>query len=305
MIGAAMDYNKLRTFIEVATTGSISQAANNLFRTQPAITQQIQLLEESLELTLLERRSTRVYLTKQGEQLFKFAQHRLREIDDFLAEVKNDSESLSGEIRIGIRPDVAIYMLPIIFANFKIGYPNVKFTIVHGDASQIEHKVLNNEVDIGIQLLVENRKLLKTWPATSKSIILVAGEGYLKKHGTPKKPEDLLTHDIIDYTPDCDALAYWAKKIKKELEVSIRKKRPHYVCPDHGFAAELVKKNLGICMLPSYTVAEDLKSGKVKHLLNKKGLNYSMSFDIVVKKNANRTAAESAFLDVMIRELCN
>ncbi len=300
-----MDYNKLRTFIEVAKTGSISQAANNLFRTQPAITQQIQLLEESLELILLERRNTRVYLTKQGEQLFKFAQHRLREIDDFLAEVKNDSESLSGEIRIGIRPDVATYMLPIVFANFKISYPNVKFTIVHGDALQTEQRVLNNEVDIGIQLLVENRKLLKTWSATAKPIILVAGASYLKKHGTPKNEEDLLNHDIIDYTPDCDAFAYWSRKVKKELEHSFRKKRPHYICPDHGFAAELIKKDLGIGILPSYTVAAELKAGTVKQIFKRKGVNYTMSFDIVVKKNANRSAAETAFLETMIRELCN
>jgi len=300
-----MDYNKLRTFIEVAKTGSISQAANNLFRTQPAITQQIQLLEESLELILLERRNTRVYLTKQGEQLFKFAQHRLREIDDFLAEVKNDSESLSGEIRIGIRPDVASYMLPIVFANFKVAYPNVKFTIIHGDASQTEQRVLNNEVDIGIQLLVENRKLLKTWLAKAKPIILVAGAGYLKKYGNPQTVEDLLHHDIIDYTSDCDAFAFWSKKIKKELELSFRKKRPHYICPDHGFAAELIKKDLGIGLIPSYTVAEELKAGSVKQLFIKKNLQFSMSFDIVVKKNANRTAAETAFLETMIRELCN
>jgi len=300
-----MDYNKLRTFIEVAKTGSISEAANNLFRTQPAITQQIQLLEESLELILLERRNTRVFLTKQGEQLFKFAQHRLREIDDFLAEVKNDSESLSGEIRIGIRPDVATSMLPIVFANFKIAYPKVKFTIIHGDASQTEQRVLNNEVDIGIQLLVENKKLLTTWPAKSKPIILVAGAGYLKKYGTPKKEEDLLNHDIIDYTSDCDAFAYWSKKVKKELEISFRKKRPHYICPDHGFAAELIKKDLGIGLLPSYTIAEELKTGSVKQVFEKKNLQFAMSFDIVVKKNANRTAAETAFLNTMIRELCN
>jgi len=300
-----MDYNKLRTFIEVAKTGSISKAANNLYRTQPAITQQIQILEESLELTLLERRNTRIFLTKQGEQLYKYARHRLREIDDYLAEIKNDSESLTGEIRIGIRPDVATYMLPIVFANFKISFPNVKFTIIHGDASQTEERILSNQVDIGIQLLVENKKLLKTWPAKSRPIILVAGAEYLKDRGTPKKPVDLLDHDVIDYTEDCDALAYWSIKADKSLQSSIRKKRPNYICPDHGFAAELVKKNLGIGLLPIYTVEEELKTGSIKEVLAQKGRDYSMSFDIVVKKNANHTAAEAAFLEAMKRELCH
>jgi DNA-binding transcriptional LysR family regulator len=66
------------------------------------------------------------------------------------------------------------------------------------------------------------------------------------------------------------------------------------VCPD-----------LGIGLLPSYTVAEELKTGSVKQLFKRQDLQFNMSFDIVVKKNANRTAAETAFLNTMIRELCN
>ena len=299
-----MDYNKLRTFIEVAKTGSVSKAANNLFRTQPAITQQIQALENDLELALLERKNGKISLTKQGQQLFEFSKHRLREIDDFLSEVKNDSESLTGEIKIGIRQDVALHMLPIVFANFKMKYPNIKFTVIHGDAMQTEQRVLNNEVDVGIQLLVRERKALKVYDVKAKTTILAAGKKYLNERGRPKTVSDLLEHDIIDYTEDCDAIAYWCRVVDKSLENSFRKRRPQYICPDHGFAAELIRKNLGIGGMPIYLIEEDLKKGLIEEVLPKVNPRLKMGFSIVVKKYSNPSAAEKAFLDVLLKELC-
>jgi hypothetical protein len=56
---------------------------------------------------------------------------------------------------------------------------------------------------------------------------------------------------------------------------------------------------------PTYAVVKELRTGSVKELLTKKGHDYSMSFDIVVKRNANHTAAEVAFLEAMKKELCH
>ena len=64
-----MDFNKAKTFIEVVDCGSVTKAANRLFRTQQAISLQLKALEVELELTLFDRQGPRIVLTRQGEKL--------------------------------------------------------------------------------------------------------------------------------------------------------------------------------------------------------------------------------------------
>ena len=291
-----MDFNKLSTFIEVAKNESISKAANRLFRTQPAVTQQVAALEEQLDIKLLERKHGRVYLTKQGQQLFDYSAPHLQAITDHLAEIKNELEMLKGEIRVGVRPDVAREMLVPIMTKFHKKYPNVKFTIVHGDTDQTENRLIRNEIDVGIQLLVHDRALFEARPIYSKPAILAAGEKYLKKNGTPKKPADLLGHTLIDFTENCDAIASWTNGIDKSIEMELRKTRPHFICPDHGIASEFLKRNLGICAMPLYFIEKEFRRGEIKALM-KNLYTGNLTFNLVTRKRGNLTAAEKAFLD--------
>ena len=65
-----MDFNKLRTFLIVVEEGSVTGAARRLFRTQPAVSQSLRLLEEDLGIALLHRKSGNVYLTPEGCLLY-------------------------------------------------------------------------------------------------------------------------------------------------------------------------------------------------------------------------------------------
>lgn len=299
-----MDFNKLRTFVEVAKTLSISKAANNLHRTQPAITQQIQLLEDELEFPLLKRKHRRIYLTKQGEQLFKIAVEKLQSIDDEISFIKNDLTSLTGQIRIAIRPDIALHMLPIVLTNFKKTHPNVKLTIMHGDAAKVEELVLNNKADIGILLFVKDKDMFEIYPTKKKINILVASKKYIKSTGMPKKLTDLLSLDIIDYTEDSDAICLWIKKANKKLEIKFRQKAPHYVCPDDSTVRELMLQGLGIAMIPSYVVEDEIKKGLVIQLFKDKVNNFTTSYDIIFKSHQSKSAAENSLIDSLKRELC-
>ena len=296
-----MDFNKLNTFIEVAKTESISKAAHNLFRTQPAVTQQIAALEESLEIRLLERKHGRIYLTKQGRQLFDHSAPNLQSIVDYLAEIKNELELLKGEIRVGVRADVAREMLVPTITRFHQNYPNVKITIVHGDAAETETRLLENKIDVGVQLLVQDLSLLEARPIYSRPAILAAGSKYLKKSGIPKKPSDLLNHTLIDFTENCDAIASWTHTLDKSVELELRKSKPHFICPDHGIAAEILKRNLGICAMPLHFIENEYKKGEIKALMTDQ-YSGNLTFNLVTRKNGNLTAAERAFVEIFQEE---
>lgn len=77
-----MDYNKIQTFVLIAELGSMTEAARRLHRSQSAISQQIQALEENLDLRLLERKAGKILLSADGERLYQIAKDRLSQIGD-------------------------------------------------------------------------------------------------------------------------------------------------------------------------------------------------------------------------------
>lgn len=298
------DFNKLKTFIEVATEGSVSKAANKLYRTQSAITQQIKLLEEELDLPLFDRRNSRIYLTPEGEEIFAYAQERLEQITEFISSLKSDTKSLGGTIRIGVRPDIGIFNMPILIANFKKLYPNVNFQIDYGYAHEIESMLINNVIDFGILLFVKDKKLFDIHPLTKRNVILVGSKNYLegKKSKTVK---DILSLDFIDYVddPETRAMAAWSKKLGSETMAQQRKLKASVICPDSAMMKALITSHVGIGHIQQYLVEDELLNGELIHLLPKKAKDFTISFDIAVRKTRSKTLIKEEFLQFVLNEM--
>jgi len=299
------DFNKLKTFIEVATEGSVSKAANKLYRTQSAITQQIKQLEEEINLPLFDRRNSRIYLTPEGEQIYEFALERMNEISDHISTIKSDTKSLGGLIKIGVRPDIGLFNLPILIANFKKDFPNVNFQIDYGYAKEIESMLINNEIDFGILLFVKDKKLFDIYPLDKKEVALVGSKKYLSKAGTIKSPKDVLELDLIDYVDDVETRAFagWANKINKNIMAEQRKIKASVICPDSAMMKALIQKHVGVGLLPKYLVEPELIKGSLVQILPKHATDFSISFDLAVRKTRSKALVKEAFLDYCVNEI--
>jgi len=120
-----MDYNKIKTFIIVAESGSISQAAKILMRSQSAISQQIQALESELNLQLLERKNAKILLSQDGERILKFTKPSLNLIDDNMAEIKKSKNEAKGHIRFGAHHNYSTdFDIGKMIGSFNKKYPN-------------------------------------------------------------------------------------------------------------------------------------------------------------------------------------
>ncbi|MFT7560320.1 MAG: DNA-binding transcriptional LysR family regulator [Flavobacteriales bacterium] len=298
------DFNKLYSFVEVAEAESISKAANNLFRTQSAITQQIQSLEEELGLALLERKNARIYLTCEGEKIYHIAKDRLREISEGLHSVIGDTQSIGGTIRIGMRADLSRHVFPKIATSFKARYPNVNFQISHGIAREIEQLLSLNKIDVGIQLVRHDTNLFDYIPTKAVKLLLVASAEYIKQSPNIRKPSDILDHAFIDYTSDNEAMYNWAKKADSTIASDLKRKNAVLVCDESTIAHAMVRNHSGLCILPDYIVEQELNDGSLTHVLPNKACDYQMSFDIVIKKKRSEVLIKEAFLKHIQAELC-
>lgn len=121
---------QLRAFCHAARTGSISEAAEKIFLSQPTVSLQIQALERELETVLFERRGPKIRLTPEGETLFKLAQPLVEGMDK-LHETFAAQQGLleSGELNIAAGESTILYVLPEPLKAFTKGYPKIRIKL--------------------------------------------------------------------------------------------------------------------------------------------------------------------------------
>src|SRR5210317_775024 len=118
---------QLRAFCQAAQTGSISQAAEKIFLSQPTVSLQIQALERELESKLFERRGPKIRLTPEGEILLKLAMPLVEGMDK-LHETFSAQQGVleAGELNIAAGESTILYLLPEPLKKFTLKYPKIQ-----------------------------------------------------------------------------------------------------------------------------------------------------------------------------------
>lgn len=142
-------FRQLSAFHAVARLGSVSRAASELHLTQPAVSIQLKLLEESAGTPLLQREGRGIRLTQAGDLMAVYAGRILdlwREVGDEMATQRG---VFSGTLRVGA-VTTAEYLLPPLLVTFVSEHPNVKVKLQVGNRGEIVRMLAGHEVDIAI-----------------------------------------------------------------------------------------------------------------------------------------------------------
>ncbi|HEV2493605.1 MAG TPA: LysR family transcriptional regulator [Terriglobia bacterium] len=148
-----MDYDQLASFLEVSKLRSFSRAAEKLYRTQPAISAQVRLLEQECGEKLFDRSGKKVQLTPAGEILQGYAERLLAMQKEALQAIAELNQTPRGKLYIGANEATCLYVLPKTFARFKGLYPLVQISIYRNFSHKILQKVQEGQVDLGIVTL--------------------------------------------------------------------------------------------------------------------------------------------------------
>lgn len=184
----------MRTFLCVVDEGGFAAAARALDMSPPMVTRLVADLEKSLGARLLHRSTRRITLTDVGERYLNRVRNILQEIDEADAAVSAQTQELAGCLHIGAPPLLASNLLAPVIASFRELYPRISFDV---------------DVDIETTLSIDNHDitLLSVKPDFDANVvarrivhshaILVASPSYLRQHGTPQTPLDLLNHKCL------------------------------------------------------------------------------------------------------------
>lgn len=148
-----MDSTALQTFLAVAHSSSFSQAAEQLFLTQPAVSKRIAALEDELGMPLFDRIGRRVSLTQAGDILHKRAPTILVAMEDSRREIANLSGHVTGRLIMGTSHHIGLHRLPPVLRQYRCSYPQVDIDIRFLGSEAICHVVQMGELEIGVVTL--------------------------------------------------------------------------------------------------------------------------------------------------------
>lgn len=145
-----MNLNLFKTYVKVVETQNLSRTADEFGLSQPAVTKQIQTLEDSYGVLLLERSGRRLKTTEAGETLYHHAKEILKAMEKADKAMEEVADSRRGSLFIGASTIPGEYILPHVIKNFKDLYPNIKISMDVGDTERMFNRVAEREIDIGI-----------------------------------------------------------------------------------------------------------------------------------------------------------
>jgi LysR family transcriptional regulator, cyn operon transcriptional activator len=137
-------------FLAVAEHGSFTKAAAALFVSQPALSQQIKLLEQSLDASLFDRSGRQVHLTDAGQVFAQHARQALSALEAGSRAVHDVQDLTRGHLRLGVTPTYTPWLIGPLLSAFWQRYPGITVAVSEAPQGQIEQQLIADALDVGL-----------------------------------------------------------------------------------------------------------------------------------------------------------
>jgi LysR family nitrogen assimilation transcriptional regulator len=191
-----IDIRELRYFVQVARAGSFSRASTELNVAQPALSRQLQKLEEELGIALLVRHGRGVRPTAAGTLLLERAESILGNLRQLPDHIRDASDAVVGHVVLGLPPAAGLLIAPEIVARFRARWPHATLHLKEGISSSLEEWLLGRRLDIAVLHNPVALPGLNLFPIMHENMV-VAGPG----RGMPPGEEAPIRWREIAETP--------------------------------------------------------------------------------------------------------
>lgn len=285
------DWNKARSFLLTAETGSFSAASRILNVSQPTLGRQVAALEDELNVTLFERTSSGLMLTHAGIELLNHVRTMNESANKLSLAASGHSQTEAGIVSISATEATAAFILPSIIEKLKSIAPNIVVEII---ATNETSDLTRREADIAIRAYQPNQADLIAKKIRTQKAHLYASPDYLKKLGQPTKTQDLNNADFLGFKQEHDFIA----ELRKH-NFDIEKVNHPIFVENHLVQWELVKQGLGIGFMTDIIGDQETKVKRV--LPHHKGFEFDVW--LVVHRELNTTRRLRLVYDLLAEEL--
>ncbi|MDZ4661679.1 MAG: LysR family transcriptional regulator [Pseudomonadota bacterium] len=286
-----MNLQQMATFCAILNEGSMTAAAEKLFLTQPAVSQQIRNLEEELGVELLVRGVRQVKPTLQGQLLFEYAKKIMYLTKQAEVAIQSMKSDVKGRLDIGTLNSIGMYMVSPIVGLFLKTNSQLTLNLEYSAGIDIMEAMKKNAMDVVI--LPDVSKEYGGEFSAYEEKILFKDELWLvasaKDTTLPLNiPVETLAENpfvkLNDHYPAFDKFLSGLLEAKKIVL------RPIIESTNVGSLKRIVESGFGWGFLPAHSIRKQVQSGRLNHI-EVAGLNYQYNIKFYVKKDSPAKAA--------------
>ena len=256
-----MDLRQLRYFVALATQQHYGKAAAVLHVTQPALSRQIRLLEEELDVQLFERHARGATPTDEARLLLERALFLLRYVEQIKSDLLARNKEPRGPVAIGLTPGLAQQLTVLLTRTVLQQFPEVRLRFVEGFAPSLHGMLTRGEVDIALLVEPFEHSNLSTVPLLKEQICLIGRfddpriqKSRIKMHDLAGVPLVMTGSAKPGVRLELEAAAVRAKiKLNHVVEVETAE-----------VARRLVLDGVGLTAHFAAAVKEDIEAGRLR-----------------------------------------
>lgn len=285
-----MDFDQLATFLHVARLGSFSRAGEKVFRSQSAVSAQIQQLEQEYGDRLLDRSGKTVRLTPAGRVLFAYAERLLKLRDESLLAVADQDAVPRGTLVVGANEATCLYVLPEVFAEYCRRYPAVQMNIYRNFSYKIVEKLENGTLDVGIVTLPIKSPSLKIQPIFRDRLMLI-----VSPQNPLAKQKSVTVNEVVKQPLLIPITGYTRRVMDKLFRPYGSELQVRMELPSVGMIKSFVASGLGVSLISASFARDDVRAHRVK-LVPLRDVELWRELGLAYRRDRTHTRPTAAFI---------
>lgn len=244
-----MNIQQLEYIIAIDTHRHFVKASGKCFVTQATLSMMVKKLEEELEVKIFDRSKQPVKPTELGTKIIAQARRIISEAARMKEMIKEEKGEVNGQLKIGIIPTLAPYLLPLFLKEFTTEYPQVKLIISEHTTSSILHRLKSGQLDAGILATPLNDAAIKEQVMFYEKYFLYVNDkekGFDKQFVLPKNI-DINRLWLLEEGHCMRSQILNLCELKKQDEAN---EKIHYEAGSIETLKNIVEKNFGITIIP-------------------------------------------------------
>ncbi|WP_432379181.1 LysR family transcriptional regulator [Duganella sp. P38] len=260
---AAINLNRLTTFVAVVEAGSLTAAAERLGLAKSMVSKHMQLLEQEIGVGLLLRSTRRLSLTEAGREFYASSRQLLKAAELAIEQARSGSGSPQGTLRVACPIDYGLIVVSPLLAQLRARYPALKIDLTCGDhiidliAEGIDVTVrLGKLADSG--LMATRVDTLVRW--------LVASPEFIARHGMPRTPEDLAQLPYVSLSVLAQP-AQFALTNRAGEQVEVRMQNTVFSSNTAFATRAAALSGDGVLRATTFSIKDDVAAGRLLRVL--------------------------------------
>ena len=258
-------FKYLAAFLQTASRGSFTAAADALELTPAAVSKNVAALEQALNVRLFNRTTRSLNLTDEGRMFFAQAQVAFQMLEEAAGQIAYTPDHIGGTVRVSVSYPIGQHLVMPHLGALLNRYPDLDVQLIYNDRLL---DLVKENFDLAIRGMISEDSAVIVRPVGKLQTCLVAAPDYLAAHGVPQQESDLAAHQLLSSQSATGKPRTWLLQQHDGSAKAYQPSRSRLTTSSPDSLAQAALQGLGIAQLPVYLIWQNLLDGSLKTVLN-------------------------------------